>query len=123
MQISGFGIQNLEFRIRNCEVVEMKSEPFGPSYLATQILIRWSKLNHISHIKQFELPVYKLTVDFIHFVVCKTKILPMSSIMKVDRNPSIQMEKFDSQCIASTVTMNPHQIKFAGLTSKVLGYV
>ena len=29
--------------------------------VSLQFLIRWSKLNHIPHIKGFEIPVYKLT--------------------------------------------------------------
>ena len=41
--------------------------------VSLQFLIRWSKLNHISHIKWFENPVYELIADFIHFVSCKTK--------------------------------------------------
>ena len=43
--------------------------------VSLQFLIRWSKLNHIPHIKQFEIPVYNLTADFIHLVGCKTKYL------------------------------------------------
>ena len=32
-----------------------------------------SLLNRIPDIKRFEIPVYKLTADFMHFVGCKTK--------------------------------------------------
>ena len=40
----------------------------------SQYLIHWSKLNHIPHIKRFEILVYKLTDNnFIHFVGCKLK--------------------------------------------------
>ena len=53
------------------------------------------KLNHITHIKRFEILVYKLTDNFIHFVDCKPNLKPLSSMMKVVSNPSMQMEKFD----------------------------
>ena len=32
--------------------------------VSLQFLIRWSKLNHIPHVKWFEIPVYKLAADF-----------------------------------------------------------
>ena len=35
--------------------------------ISLQFLICWSKLNHIPNVKRFEIPVYKLTADFIHF--------------------------------------------------------
>ena len=41
--------------------------------VSLQFLIRRPKLNHIPHIKLFEIQAYKLTADFLHFVGCKTK--------------------------------------------------
>ena len=42
-----------------------EARPYNSSY--------WSKLNHIPHIKRFDILVYKLTDNFIHFLGSKPK--------------------------------------------------
>ena len=85
-------------------------------------LVLWivrPKLNLIPHIRQFEIPVNKLTADFIHFIdLLQNKILIGTVVLHDESSPQSQHangKNSTCQCASSTVTeQSPPMKKWAG---------